>query len=380
MASLGKNQSFAREVNNLLVLKALSKQSLSATELSTHFKLSNATLSSLLKNLSSLGLIEKVGFTSTSGLGRKMVKFSLSSTYGNILVVSLSSLECHAKLFTLKGEVLIEKEFKFEKYDLKTIEKVISSIKEGYEGPLNVRYTVLCMPGLVNKVSGELQVGSQFDASLFSSDNKLEKIFSNAFSCPVKIENDTKILMQGELANGNFDNSEFGMLTYVDYGLGGCFQSKGNILYGLRGYSGEIGRVMIENGSSYANIDDLCSIRYLKDKIEPILGFRPHTADIVSSFNQGNEKVRQIVLESGFNLGKGLDKINSVLDLDTIVISGRVNEFGADYFAAVRKGFASMNGCLLKFGLDNEEALFLGAKQLGITYIFNNAVKKEEVL
>ena len=58
MASLGKNQSFAREVNNLLVLKALSKQSLSATELSTHFKLSNATLSSLLKNLSSLGLIE----------------------------------------------------------------------------------------------------------------------------------------------------------------------------------------------------------------------------------------------------------------------------------------------------------------------------------
>lgn len=376
MGSLGKNQSFAREVNNLLVLNALSKENLSATELSNNFKLSNATLSSLLKNLSDLGLIEKVGSTSTSGFGRKMVKFSLSSTYGNILVVSLSSLRCHAKLFTLKGEVLLEKKLELEKYDLETIEKVISTIKAGCLGNLNVRYVVLCMPGLVNKNTGKLQASTQFDSSLFSSDNKLEKMFMEAFSCPVKIENDTKILMHGELSIGSFKDSEFGMLAYVDYGVGGCLQNNGNILYGSRGYSGEIGRVFVKSNSSYSNIDDLSSIRCLKQKIEPLLGHKPHTSEIVSLFIAGNEEVRKIVLESAYYLGQGLERINSILDLDRIVISGRVTRFGLDYFNEVKRGFSNLNGCSINFGLEGEEALFLGAKQLGISYILDNAVKK----
>lgn len=371
---LGKNQSFAREVNNLLVLEALSKKPLSATELSSDFKLSNATLSSLLKNLISLGLIEQVGLSSVNKSGRKRVKYSLSNSYGNVLVISFTSLKYHAKLFSLKGDILLDVEQEVEKYDVFSIEQAINCVKEKIGNDSNIKYVVLCMPGLVNKDTGELQNSAQFDSSLFSSKNKLQDMFKKAFSCPVQLENDTKIMMNGELSKGTFKDSSNGLLAYVDYGVGGAFEFDNKLFLGSRGYSGEIGRLPIFKDNKISNLDDCSSIRHIKDVLYSIYKKKFHTKEIVSSFLKGEEEISSIVLESASYLGEALNRLISILDLEKIVISGRVCEFGQRYLDKVKESFVNQD-IKIEFGSSYENSLFEGAKQIGVSYILNDAIK-----
>ena len=303
---LGKTQSFAREFNNHLVLEALEKKPMSATELSSCFHLSNATLSSVLKSLTSMGLIEPVGLDSVSGSGRKRVQYALSSQFGTILVVDFGSEKYHARLYDLPGNILFEEENPLERYDVDHIEPIVTSIQKGISNiEMPVRYTVLCLPGLVSTQSGELQFSSRFDSALFSPKNKLQNLFSEAFSCPVKLENDTKIMMSGELAQGRFEGVNSGLLAFVDYGIGGAFEFQGSCFRGGRGYSGEIGRVLISGSNGgVTNLDDAASIRALKDQIQARTGERPHTKEIVERFHHGDAFIRDLVLISAEKLGE----------------------------------------------------------------------------
>ena len=86
----GRNQTYARTLNNELVIQALRKEDLSATELSEKLSLSNAAMSSIMKGLLEQGII-KISYTkSESGKGRKQIVYSLNESYGLIIVVSLS--------------------------------------------------------------------------------------------------------------------------------------------------------------------------------------------------------------------------------------------------------------------------------------------------
>lgn len=372
---LGKTQSFAREFNNHLVLEALEKKPMSATELSSCFHLSNATLSSVLKSLTSMGLIEPVGLDSVSGSGRKRVQYALSSKYGTILVVDFGSEKYHARLYDLPGNILFEEENQLERYDVAHIEPIVASIKKGISNiEMPVRYTVLCLPGLVSTESGELQSSSRFDSALFSPKNKLQNLFSKAFSCPVKLENDTKIMMSGELAQGRFEGVDSGLLAFVDYGIGGAFEFHGSCFRGGRGYSGEIGRVLISGSNGeVANLDDAASIRALKEQIQAKTGERPHTKEIVERFHRGDAFIRDLVLISAEKLGEGLRLIHSVMDLERIVVSGRVSLFGEEYLARVQQSFGE--GPTICYGASYEDALFYGAKKLGLSYLWNNVPK-----
>ena len=372
---LGKTQSFAREFNNHLVLEALEKKPMSATELSSCFHLSNATLSSVLKSLTSMGLIEPVGLDSVSGSGRKRVQYALSSQFGTILVVDFGSEKYHARLYDLPGNILFEEENPLERYDVAHIEPIVASIQKGISNiEMPVRYTVLCLPGLVSTQSGELQFSSRFDSALFSPKNKLQNLFSEAFSCPVKLENDTKIMMSGELALGRFEGVNSGLLAFVDYGIGGAFEFQGSCFRGGRGYSGEIGRVLISGSSGeVTNLDDAASIRALKDQIQAKTGERPHTKEIVERFHHGDAFIRDLVLISAEKLGEGLRLIHSVMDLERIVVSGRVSLFGEEYLARVQQSFGE--GPRICYGASYEDALFYGAKKLGLSYLWNNVPK-----
>lgn len=88
--AFGRDQSYARKVNNELVIQKLRKEDLSATELSSTLNLSHAAMSSILKGLLGQGIIKVSCSKSEFGKGRKQVVYSLNEQYGLIIVVSLS--------------------------------------------------------------------------------------------------------------------------------------------------------------------------------------------------------------------------------------------------------------------------------------------------
>ena len=181
-------------------------------------------------------------------------------------------------------------------------------------------------------------------------------------------------MMSGELAQGRFEGVNSGLLAFVDYGIGGAFEFQGSCFRGGRGYSGEIGRVLISGSNrEVTNLDDAASIRALKDQIQAKTGERPHTKEIVERFHHGDAFIRDLVLISAEKLGEGLRLIHSVMDLERIVVSGRVSLFGEEYLARVQQSFGE--GPRICYGASYEDALFYGAKKLGLSYLWNNVPK-----
>ena len=70
----GKNQSYCREINFELVIDLLRKEPRSATQLADMLKLSNATMSSIIKDLLELGMIDIAKSASIKGKYYQQVK------------------------------------------------------------------------------------------------------------------------------------------------------------------------------------------------------------------------------------------------------------------------------------------------------------------
>ena len=111
---LGRDQSYARAVNNELVIQKLRERDYSATDLANDLNLSHAAISSILKGLVNDNIIRASYSSSTAGKGRKRVFYSLNEAYGLIIVVSLSNNRYEIIISNIREEILLE----FEKRKL----------------------------------------------------------------------------------------------------------------------------------------------------------------------------------------------------------------------------------------------------------------------
>ena len=87
--AFGRDQSYARKVNNELVIQKLRKEDLSATELSSTLNLSHAAMSSILKGLLGQGIIKVSCSKSEFGKGRKQVVYSLNEQGARALYMGI---------------------------------------------------------------------------------------------------------------------------------------------------------------------------------------------------------------------------------------------------------------------------------------------------
>lgn len=377
---LGKNQSFARVLNNKLVLEELRKNALSGTELAEKLQLSNATVSSILHSLLSENLISVCEAETENKKGRKRITYRLNRNYGLVVVFSITSFRSHPVVANMLGETLYECERNISDYSVSAFEKEIDNIKEVLkrsafkDTPL--RFVVISLPGLINQKTGELQMSPQFNKDLFSDSNKLKTLFGNAFSCPVILENDTKLMMLAELECNSFRKGGSGLLAYVDFGIGGAFEFDDKLYLGSRGYGGEIGRSIVKIDEESHHLDEFTSLRRIQEKLSEHFGREIKLQEIVSLYDEGDETVRNEVLKGAKALGKAFKEIIRVLDIDQFVVSGGVISFGNDYLEEVRKEIFEANPDATCIFSDNGEfAITDGGKNLAICEVLSNALK-----
>lgn len=377
---LGKKQSFAREVNNEIVLKEINKKPRSGTELASILKLSNATVSSILSSLLHQGVIKVYSTDSINGLGRKRVVYSINDKYCLILVVSITSFSISIAIYDLSGNILKEQSREIEKYDLKTIYETIIHIKDILSSKdirdIPLKNIIISLPGLINKNTGDLQVSPQFDKGLFDNEHTILKMFKDNFDSDVYLENDTKLMMLGELGNNTFPLGSKCMLIYCDYGIGGALEFDNKIFLGSRGYAGEIGLLKISHNGEFKPIDEFISLRALKENLNQKYKKDLSLNDIFRLYNEKDEIVRKEVLTSAEIIGEAINQVVSVFDLDYFVINGRVTNFGEEYLYKIREKVATVNkDVVIMFSYNDRKSIFDGAKNIGIEYILRTNLK-----
>lgn len=320
----GINQTYARIHNNKLVLAKLREKELSGTLIGQELNLSNASVSSIIKDLLEKQIIKISKTESKNNVGRKQVYYTLNEAFGLVGIISLSDKKSRIVLSNIKEEILIDIEKEINQYNLLTIYEIILEMKNILEEQFKsipLKSIIISIPGRVNKKTGQLQLSKQFDKSLFEGEDTILSLFKKYFNCQVEILNDIVLESYGERSKGQLQNVKNALLIHIDEGIGSSFLLNGKGYRGEDGYAGEIGLFRINNNY----LDELVSLRVLKEKLN-----LSTTAQLIEQYHN-NQSAHQLCNESAQTLGLLLKDITEFLNISKIIITGSVINFGTEY-------------------------------------------------
>lgn len=320
----GINQTYARVYNNKLVLAKLREKELSGTLIGQELNLSNASVSSIIKDLLEKQIIKISKVESKASVGRKQVYYTLNEEFGLVTIVSLSDKKSRIVISNIKEEILVDVEKNIDQYNLLTIYEIIlemkSIIDEKFKA-IPLKSIIISIPGRVNKKTGQLQLSRQFDKSLFEGEDTILSLFKKYFNCNVEILNDIVLESYGERSKGQLQDIKNALLVHIDEGIGSSFLLNGKGYRGEDGYAGELG--LFRMGNTY--LDELVSLRVLKEHLNI-----SSTSQLIDNY-YSNESVKNKCNESAHILGTLLKDIQEFLNLSKIVITGSVIKFGEEY-------------------------------------------------
>ena len=379
MAKIGKDQTYTREVNTLAIIDSLTKNDLSGTDLKEFLSLSSATISSILKELESAKIIKVSETSSIYGKGRKRVVYSINDEYGLILCVNISNYHAKISLSNLKCHIIKSIDIKIKKYDSSSIYQIIleaSKLILSLDNKQPLLNIVISVPGRVNSETNELLLSTQFEEDIIK-DNFIPKKKKKQFGekIPVYLVNDINLFAIGEILQGHLKNVNNAIFLSVDYGVGGSLILQKKIFEGDKGYAGEFGLVTYYENGIYAPIDEFISLRVLINKVSKLLGKEVNRDELLDLY-KSNKDVKDIVLQSGVILGKALREIIDVLDISTVVLGGRISNFGNDYLNSIKSGFkGSVNTPNIAFSTLKDDGEILGAATFGANKFFKKSVR-----
>jgi Transcriptional regulator/sugar kinase len=378
MEKQGKKQSYNRSYNNGLVINHLrDRGSASATELSAALGLSNAAMSSILKQLSAKGLIKVERRISVNGKGRCQVEYALNEDYGLVVCVGLANYQCVIALSGLTSEISQSVTIDVPKYDNAAITQIVLEVTKilmvEKTRKIPLRNIVISFPGRVTS-EGVPTMSAQFDAEIFQTAHPILDAFANQFpSIPVYLANDINLSMIAEMEKGTIVQDKNAMLISIDSGIGGAFCIINKLFEGDQGYAGEFGRMHVEQDGRYAALDEFISFRALAKEASLTAGHPIHKAELVTYFHT-NETFRQTVLNGAKTLGKLLSDIIELMDISTVVLSGGVVGFGPEYLAAVKEPLSGLPfPVTVEYSTLGNSGIIIGGISAGVKYILKKS-------
>ncbi len=362
---VGKNQSYVREYNRRAIINSLLEEDCSATLLAKKHRLSNAAMSSILSDLLSDGYIRKLQVDAKQGCcGRPPVYYTFNAECACIMAILLSNYYVTIVISDTRMKILDSVTIKTDKYDLSMVCDLVLKAKSLLENSkykdIPLSSINLSVPGRVNNKTGELQLSPQFDESIFSESDGIVGLFKKQFGVPVTISNDIWLSCIGEMNCGMLSGVDNGLLIHVDEGIGGALVLGGKMYDGDHGFSGEVGLMRSSFRGKSDALDEFVSMRVLKAYFSELYGKKIHTADVIELYNT-DTTAKEYINETAHCLGRKIKDIVELLDVSTIVLSGRAVEFGQEYLDIINQEVSvSINGAKVSYSKLGKSATIYG--------------------
>ena len=379
---IGKTQSYSRVCNNMLVIKHLQQKDYSATELAEILSLSNATLSSILKQLLSIGIVKVKGSENVKELGRKRVIYTINDSFGLFLNINMTNNTANISVANLKEDILAKEVIEIQNYDAEAIYKIIllatQLLLKNETRILPLKCVVISLPGRVNQENGELMLAAHFDKDLFAQEGFIKNSFVSQFpNVPILIKNDVNVAALGEMRKGALINVKNALYISIDQGIGGSVIIDKKLFGGDNGYSGEFGLIPVNDGNKFDYLDEFVSLRVLCGFASEKYNERVGRTRLVKLFFE-DEEIHQKVINSAKILGKAVKNIVEILDINTVIVGGRVVGFGEEYLDAIKSSISNMVTNLnVSFAQVNSENKIIGSTGLGVEYLIEQEINKE---
>ena len=319
-----------RDINRQIVLNYVrEREPISRAEIARETDLQRSTISAIVEDLKTEGLVEEVGEGESTG-GRRPTLLKLRAAEPIALGVSITPTCTTIATSDLAGRVIDQEDFPTDSD--KTLNRIISVVREfitRYKG--SIEGVGVSLPGLVDPSTGSALYIPYF----LWRDLPVSEMISKAVGLPVVIDNDANAVALAELWFGRpevNDARDF-ILVLVAEGVGTGIIFDGQVYRGQRGAAGEFGHMVIGRGAPVpcsCGSDDCWEAfsseraaiaRYVKlsgasSKISFI--------EVVNRALAGEAHAKEALVETARQLGVGISNLIIGFSPEAVVVGGEI--------------------------------------------------------
>ena len=342
-----------RKHNRDLILKTVFEaETISRAEISRITNLTRPTVSDLVNDLVTEGLVEEVGIGSSIG-GKSPILLSLVKDSRYMIGLNLAYDQFYGEVVNLRGEV-------------KAAETIPVSGRDG-EQALGLAYKILDRltgldlkplvgigvgtPGLVNTREGVVVNAVNLDWRNLP----LARLLQDRYHLPTHIMNDSQAAAVGEFVyGGGYPSDDSLVVINVGQGIGAGVLINGHLFQGDGGSAGEIGHIVAqENGSrcrcgKHGCLETLASTRAVLGRAQELASDFPASRllrnregitldSMVGAFSSNDPLAEQVVMDAAHYLGLSIAGLVSTFDIQRFVLVGDMTRFGQRWLDAVRE-------------------------------------------
>ena len=319
-----------RDINRQIVLNYVrEREPISRAEIARETELQRSTISAIVEDLKTEGLVEEVGEGESTG-GRRPTLLKLRAVGPIAIGVSITPTCTTVATSDLAGRVIDQEEFLTDAD--KTISQVIKVVREfttRHKG--SIEGVGVSLPGLVDPSTGNALYIPYF----LWRDLPITEMIADAVGLPVVIDNDANAVALAELWFGRpevNDARDF-ILVLVAEGVGTGIIFDGQVYRGQRGAAGEFGHMVIGRGAPVpcsCGSDDcweaFSSERAAIARYLNLSGAAAETTfiEVVDRALNGEANAKAALVETARHLGVGISNLIIGFSPEAVVVGGEI--------------------------------------------------------
>ena len=322
-----------RDINRQIILNHIRENSpISRAEIARYTALQRSTVSLIVEELKSLGLIEEIDGESSGGRPPQLL--SLRTAHPVAVGVDLQKRRTIVATSDLVGRILEQEEFATDPDFEKTMKRIISSVKYFVQkNGGSIEGVGVSVPAMVESDSGKVVLVPHLNWHRPAVAERLKM----ATGLPVKIDNDANAAALAELWFGRPEVSEVRdfVLVLIHKGVGTGIVFDGQIYRGKGGSAGEFGHMTIGSNApiecaagkyncweAFAS-ERAAVARYLK-LLGQSDGEKIGFSELVNLALDGDEKARAALKETAYYIGVGIANLFQGLSPEVVIVTGTI--------------------------------------------------------
>jgi predicted NBD/HSP70 family sugar kinase len=323
-----------RNINRQIVLNYVRERSpISRAEISHETELQRSTVSLIVDQLLSQGLVEEIEGESTGGRPPTLLRLRTAGPVA--LGIDLGTKQTMLATCDLTGRVIDRESFKTDPDADGTLEKILDYAGRLIKRGKGVEAIGVSVPGLVEPEESNVIFIPEFRWRNWDVAKRLKQ----ATGLTVRIDNDANAAALAELWFGRPEIREVRdfVMVLVEEGLGTGLVFDGQVYHGEAGAAGEFGHMTIGEGApiacaagNYECWEAFASERAAVARYAKLTSQDEEDASItfprlVDSALGGEEAARAALVETGRYLGVGISNIIKGLSPEAVIVGGEIS-------------------------------------------------------
>jgi predicted NBD/HSP70 family sugar kinase len=319
-----------RYINRQIVLNYVrEKEPISRAEISQETALQRSTVSLIIEELKTQGLIDEIEGESTGG--RPPLLLRLRAAGSMVIGVDLGTTQTTVATGDLAGRVLKWERFDTDPDRRTTAERITRCIQHFIEIEPQIEGIGISLPGVVDPETGTALFIPGFNWRDWPIAEELREITG----LPVSADNDANAAALAELWLGRpeiRDIRDF-IFVLVEQGLGTGIIFDGQVYHGMAGAAGEFGHMTIGKNAPVkcAAGSDECWEAFASERAAIARYVVRASTKREISFDElidfailGDEDAKQALLETAYYLGLGISNLTKGLSPEAVIVGGTI--------------------------------------------------------